>query len=62
MPTQDILAVYGFNMRFIYVFVGQPGAIYDTSVLYNAIKVDNTFFHHPPKGYLNYQHPSRLLS
>ena len=28
----------------------QPGSMHDTSVLYNAIKVDETFFPHPPQG------------
>ena len=29
---------------------GQPGSMHDTSVLYNALSVDEKFFPHPPKG------------
>ena len=50
MPTQNVLAVCDFDMRFTYVSTGQPGSMHDTSVLYNAIKVDETFFPHPPQG------------
>jgi hypothetical protein len=50
IPTQNILAISDFDMRFTYVSVGQPGSMHDTSVLYNAIKVDKKFFPHPPKG------------
>ncbi|XP_039773332.1 putative nuclease HARBI1 isoform X2 [Panicum virgatum] len=50
IPTQNVLAVCDFDMRFTYVSTGQPGSMHDTSVLYNAIKVDETFFPHPPQG------------
>jgi hypothetical protein len=45
-----MLAIYDFDMRFTYVSVGQPGSMHDTSVLYNAMKVDNNFFQNPPKS------------
>jgi hypothetical protein len=50
IPTQNVLAVCDFDMRFTYVSTGQPGSMHDTSVLYNAIKVDETFFPHSPQG------------
>jgi hypothetical protein len=53
IPTQNILAICDLDMRFTYVSMGQPGSIHDTSVLYNAIKVDDKFFPHPPKGNLS---------
>jgi hypothetical protein len=40
IPTQNVLAVCDFDMRFTYVSTGQPGAMHDTSVLYNALSVD----------------------
>lgn len=50
VATQNVLAICDFDMRFTYVSTGQPGAMHDTSVLYNAIKVDESFFPHPPQG------------
>ncbi|WVZ88820.1 hypothetical protein U9M48_035291 [Paspalum notatum var. saurae] len=50
IPTQNVLAVCDFDMRFTYVSTGQPGAMHDTSVLYSAIQVDDKFFPHPPRG------------
>jgi len=50
IPTQNVLAVCDFDMRFTYVSTGQPGSMHDTSVLYNALSVDEKFFLHPPKG------------
>jgi hypothetical protein len=52
IPTQNILAICDFDMRFTYVSMGQPGSMHDVSVLYNAMKVDDKFFPHPPKGNL----------
>jgi hypothetical protein len=50
IATQNVLAVCDFDMRFTYVSVGNPGAMHDTSVLYNALRVDEDFFPHPPQG------------
>jgi hypothetical protein len=44
IATQNVLAVCDFDMRFTYVSVGNPGAMHDTSVLYNALRVDEDFF------------------
>jgi hypothetical protein len=50
IPTQNVLAICDFDMRFTYVSVGQPGSVHDTTVLYNAMKVDKKFFPHPPQS------------
>jgi hypothetical protein len=50
IPTQNVLAICDFDMRFTYVSVGQPGSVHDTTVLYNAMKVDQQFFPHPPQS------------
>ncbi|XP_012699059.1 uncharacterized protein LOC105913745 [Setaria italica] len=50
VATKNVLAVCDFDMRFTYVSTGQPGAMHDTSVLYNALRVDQEFFPHPPQG------------
>jgi hypothetical protein len=46
IPTQNVLAVCDFDMCFTYVATGQPGAMHDTSVLYNALSADEEFFPH----------------
>jgi len=50
IPTQNVLAICDFDMRFTYVAAGQPGALHDTSVLYHAMEVDAQVFPHPPEG------------
>jgi hypothetical protein len=50
IPTQNVLAVCDFDMRFTYVSAGQPESMHDTSVLYNALSVDKDFFPHPPQA------------
>jgi len=50
VPTQNVLAICDFDMRFTYVSAGQPGAYHDTSVLYHAMEVDKQAFPHPPEG------------
>jgi len=40
IDTQNVLAVCDFDLRFTCVSTGQPRAMHDTSVLYNAISVD----------------------
>jgi hypothetical protein len=53
IATQNVLAVCDFDMRFTYVSTDQPGSMHDTSVLYNAINVDEKLFPHPPQGNMN---------
>ena len=49
-PTQNVMAVVDFDMRFTYASIGQPGSMHDTTVLYHAIEADTTIFPHPPLG------------
>jgi hypothetical protein len=53
IPTQNVLAVCDFGMWFTYVSTGQAGSTHDTSVLHNAINVDEKFFPHPLQGNMN---------
>ena len=39
-------------MRLIYAYIGQPGSIYDTTVLYHALESNQDIFTHPPLGKL----------
>jgi hypothetical protein len=50
IPTQNVLVVCDFDMRFTYVAAGQPGSLHDTSVLYHALEADVDVFPHPPQG------------
>jgi hypothetical protein len=45
IPTQNVLAICDFDIRFTYVAAGQLGAYHDTSVLYHALEVDEGFRH-----------------
>jgi hypothetical protein len=47
IPTQNVLAICDFDMRFTYVAAGQPDAYHDTSVLHHAMEVDEGFPHPP---------------
>ncbi len=40
-PTQNVMAVVDFDMRFTYASIGQPGSMHDTSVLFHAIQNDH---------------------
>ncbi|WVZ77678.1 hypothetical protein U9M48_025518 [Paspalum notatum var. saurae] len=46
--TQNVLAVVDFDLRFTYASIGQPGSMHDTSVLFHALKHDESVFPHPP--------------
>jgi hypothetical protein len=50
IPSQNVLVICDFDMRFIYASIGHPGAMHDTSVLYHDMQADKTIFPHPPKG------------
>jgi hypothetical protein len=52
IPTQNVLAIVDFNMRFIYASTGQPGSTHDTNVLFHALRHDHDTFPHPPQGML----------
>jgi hypothetical protein len=49
-PTQNVLAIVDFDMRFTYASIGQPGSMHDTSVLFHALRHDHDKFPHPPQG------------
>jgi hypothetical protein len=49
-PTQNMIAVIDFDMRFTYVSIGQPGSMRDTSVLFHVIEHDTSAFPLPPHG------------
>lgn len=58
--TQNILAVVGFDLKFTYASIGQPGSMHDTGVLFHAIENDDKFpnppqgkYYHVNVGYLN---------
>jgi len=49
-PTQNVLAIVDFDMRFTYASIGKAGSMHDTNVLFHALKNDHDKFPHPPKG------------
>jgi hypothetical protein len=49
-PTQNVMVVVDFDMRFTYASIGQPGSMHDTSVLFHAIEHDTSIFPHSPHG------------
>ena len=49
-PTQNVMAVVDFDLRFTYASIGQPGSMHDTNVLFHALEYDKENFPHPPKG------------
>jgi hypothetical protein len=46
-PTQNVMAVVDFDLRFTYASIGQPGSMHDTNVLFHALEQDKTNFPHP---------------
>jgi hypothetical protein len=53
-PTQNVMAVVDFDLRFTYASIGQPGSMHDTNVLFHALEQDRENFPHPPLG-MNYK-------
>ncbi|XLU27545.1 hypothetical protein S245_063611, partial [Arachis hypogaea] len=47
-PTQNIMAVYDWDMCFIFVLVGWEGIAHDARVFDNAIATPTMNFPHPP--------------
>jgi hypothetical protein len=39
--TQNVLAIVDFDLRFTYASIGQPGFMYDTNVLFHALRHDH---------------------
>jgi hypothetical protein len=52
--TQNVLAVYDFDMRFTFVVVGWPGSVHDTRGFNKTLVRYADKFHFPPEG-KNYQ-------
>jgi hypothetical protein len=49
-PTQNVMAVIDFDLRFTYASIEQPGSMHDTNVLFHALEQDRENFPHPPLG------------
>jgi hypothetical protein len=50
IPTQNVMVVVDFDMRFTYASIGQPCSMHDKSVLFHAIEHDTATFPHSPHG------------
>ncbi|XP_042974767.1 uncharacterized protein LOC122306404 [Carya illinoinensis] len=50
IPTQNIMAVCDFYMRFTFVWVGWEGTAHDTRIFMEAIQKEELQFPHPPRG------------
>jgi hypothetical protein len=49
-PTQNVLAIYDFDMRFTFVLAGWPRSVHDMRVFNDAFRKYVTIFPHPPSG------------
>lgn len=49
-PTQNVLAICDFDMRFTFIVAGWPGSAHDMRVFNNALTKYATIFPHPPPG------------
>jgi hypothetical protein len=49
-PTQNVMGVTDFDMRFTYESIGQSGSIHDTSVLFYTVEHNTSAFPHPHYG------------
>ncbi|XP_016672600.1 uncharacterized protein [Gossypium hirsutum] len=50
IPTQNVMAVYDFNMCFTFVMAGWEGSAHDTRIFLDAIRDPKYKFPHPPNG------------
>ncbi|WVZ50958.1 hypothetical protein U9M48_002156, partial [Paspalum notatum var. saurae] len=46
-PSQNVLAMVDFDLRFTYASIDQPWSMQDTSVLFHALDRDQDKFTHP---------------
>jgi hypothetical protein len=52
-PSQNIMVVCDFDMRFIFVVTGWPGSAHDTRILNDSLLTyAHKFLHPPPDNYL----------
>ncbi|CAO2207659.1 unnamed protein product [Urochloa humidicola] len=49
-PSQNVLAICDFDMRFTFVVAGWPGSAHDMRILNDAINKYGDKFPHPPQG------------
>jgi hypothetical protein len=49
-PSQNVMAVCDFNMRFTFVVIGWLGSIHDTRVLLDTLLTYKERFPKPPNG------------
>jgi hypothetical protein len=49
-PTQNVLDICDFDMRFTFVVAGWPGSVHDMRVFNDALRKYGTIFPHPPPG------------
>jgi hypothetical protein len=49
-PTQNVLAICDFDMRFTFVVAGWPGSVHDMRVFNDALRKYANIFPHPPPG------------
>jgi hypothetical protein len=49
-PSQNVMAVCDFDMRFIFVVTGWPGSVHDTRVLLHTLLTYKDQFSKPPNG------------
>jgi hypothetical protein len=53
-PTQNVLAICDFDMRFTFVVAGWPGSVHDMRVFNDALHKYGNIFPHPPPGMIIY--------
>lgn len=53
-PTQNVLAVCDFDMRFTFIVAGWPGSAHDMRVFNDALCKYAAIFPHPPPGNFTY--------
>ena len=51
-PTQNMLTICDFDMRFTFVVAGWPRSIHDIRVFNDALRKYGSIFPHPPPGML----------
>ena len=59
-PSQNVMAVCDFDMRFIFVVTGWPGSVHDSRVLLDTLVTYKEQFPHPPEG-INHLHSNAFF-
>jgi len=50
VPTQNVMAVCDFSMKFIYAYAGWEGSAHDTRIFFSALRNRQLKFPKPPEG------------